>query len=62
MVFLSNGAVAWEIPRGPISYMYEMAAYLPPAGWHVEIKPDHDGYRWTQGEFGEWRIVNRGAT
>lgn len=33
--YLSNGTVAWQIPRGRISVLYFKGAYKPPPGWEV---------------------------
>ncbi len=35
-VFITNGAVAWQIPEeNGISFMYENGFYLPPDGWRI---------------------------
>lgn len=36
-VFITNGRVAWEIPKeNGIALMYEQGYYLPPDGWEVK--------------------------
>jgi len=41
-VYLHNGEVAWEIPRGKghpyVDRMFYQGSYLPPDGWKVEEK------------------------
>ena len=53
--FICNGDVAWEIPRGPISYAFVHEYYLAPDGWHVHGGPPPG--QWRTGAVGELRII-----
>lgn len=53
--FLSNGEVAWEIPRAvAIGYLLEL--YAPAPGWEV-IADSLDKDQWRPGACGEYRRV-----
>jgi hypothetical protein len=50
--FITNGTVAWEIPRN-IAFCYLYGYYIPWGDWFV--LPELTG-GWKQGECGEWRV------
>lgn len=51
--WLTNGAVAWEVPRGRVARFYLAGAYLPPEDWQVQR--GELPREWTPGDCGEMR-------
>ena len=52
--WLTNGKVAWEVPTGLISVLFNCGVYRRPKGWYIRASLPRR-YRYT-GECGERRV------